>query len=77
MASSQRGTVGLKRTQASSGWIDSDGADESAFLDALSILEQLEAYGDIERTAMMLGGCDPDLYAAGILKRHSKKIRQN
>ena len=67
----------MNRTQASSGWIDSDGANESAYLDALSILEQLEAYGDIERTAMMLRGCDPDLYATGILKRQSKKIQQN
>ena len=52
-------TVGLKGTSASSGRIDSDGEDESAILDALSILEYLEAYGDIVSTGTIISISDP------------------
>ena len=50
----QQETVGLKGTWASSGRIDSDGEDESAILDALSILEYLEPYGDIVSTGTII-----------------------
>ena len=55
----QQETVGLKGTWASSGRIDSDGEDESAILDALSILEYLKAYGDIVSTGTIISISDP------------------
>ena len=73
----QQETVALNGTWASFGQIDLDGADESATLDALSILEYLEADGDIVRTGTILSISDPLVYASDLFERHPKKIQQS
>ena len=73
----QQETVALNGTWASFGQIDLDGADESATLDALSILEYLKAYGDIVSTGTIISISDPLVYSSNLLKRHPKKIQEN